>query len=477
MPLNIKGLVQAIRLAAGNRLFRLMIRRTTSECPHGYKSRLEHALNLLVEHDQHLLSLCRLDTYVLKLALSAIVGLMRLDSDAVKDYVRDPAVRRGLALVLRGIAEYGVTKPQRLPAPFLVVWNLTSMCNLKCKHCYQRAEKPLPDELTLQEKLKVIDDLDRAYVAAVAFSGGEPLLHPEFPVVAREAASRGIYVSVATNGTLISRSMAEKLKDLGVRYVEVSLDSANPRKHDSFRGLPGAWEKAVRGIRNCVEVGLTTGVATTLTSLNKHEVEEIVDLCEELGVRRVVFFNFIPVGRGTEISMWDLTPEEREEILKVIYRLATTRKIEVLSTAPQLARVAIQESCGRVVAPTHFAVVADPATVALAEFIGGCGAGRIYAAIEPNGDVVPCVFLPVKVGSLRERSFEDIWATSRLLLCLRNRDDFEEPCCRCSYRYVCGGCRARAYAYLGLVTGPDPGCINIERAAPVERLHQREAES
>jgi len=94
--------------------------------------------------------------------------------------------------------------------------------------------------------------------------------------------------------------------------------------------------------------------------------------------------------------------------------------------------------------------------------VASCGAGRIYAAIEPNGDVTPCVYMPIKVGSLREQDFEEIWSSSPILLRLRDRDSFEGPCGKCGYRYVCGGCRARAYAYTGRVTAPDPGCINFK---------------
>lgn len=390
--------------------------------------------------------------------------VIHVNPEIFKEYIKIPSVRRGLALVLEGIAEYGITVPQKLPAPFLVVWNFTNMCNLKCKHCYQRADKSMPDELALNEKIAVVDQLDRAYVAALAFSGGEPLIHPDFFAVARKASSRGMYISVATNGTMITRELARKLKEVGVNYVEISLDSSNPRRHDNFRGVSGAWEKAVRGIRSCVEEGLATGVAVTLTKMNYDEMEEIVDLCEDLGVKRVIFFNFIPTGRGSDIVSWDLTCDEREEALKTIYKLAISRKLEVMSTAPQLARVALQESCGRTVAPTHFAMGSDPGTLALAEFIGGCGAGRIYAAIEPNGDVTPCVFMPIKVGNLRHESFEDLWNKSPIFLKLRERSAFEEPCGRCQYRFVCGGCRARAYAYVGYITGPDPGCINFKLA-------------
>jgi len=457
--LSIKRLMKTIELTFGNSASRSLIKHMLKPCPHGYRTRLEHALAAIVGEADVPMGLCKIETLILKTLILLITKATHADFESFKEYAKDPAVRRGLVLILKGIARYGITVPQKLPAPFLIVWNFTNMCNLKCKHCYQRADKPLPDELSLEEKLNVVEQLDKADVAAIAFSGGEPLIHPHFLRIASEAASRGMYISVATNGVTITEDFAKKMKEAGVRYVEVSLDSVDPNKHDSFRGIPGAWERAVRGIKNSVNAGLTTGIATTLTKMNYNEIEDIVNLAEELGVKRVIFFNFIPVGRGTDILDWDLSPEEREEALKTMYKLATTRKVEVASTAPQFARVSLQLSCKKAVAPTHFAFSADPGLIALADFIGGCGAGRIYAAVQPNGDVTPCVFMPIKVGNLREESFEDVWEKASLFTMLRNRELLKEPCNKCPYKYVCGGCRARAYSYTGDPLGPDPGCI------------------
>ena len=458
--MSAKGVLKTVKAVFGNPLTRSILKHMLGRCPHGYRSRLEHALALMVYGGRGHLDQCTVDSTMLTLFLRVGSKVSGGSLDDFKDYARDPAVRRGLALILKGIAEYGVTVPQKLPAPFLIVWNFTNMCNLRCKHCYQRAEGPTPDELTLSEKIMVVDQLDRAGVAAIAFSGGEPTIHPHFLRVASEAASRDIYVSVATNAIAITEEFAEKMRRAGVRYVEVSLDSPLPEEHDMFRGVKGAWERALQGIRACIKAGLTVGVATTVTRMNADEVEDMIRLCEELNVRRVIFFNFIPVGRGADILEWDLTPEEREEVLRTIVRAARRSSLEVAATAPQLARVALSES--EMVSPTHFVIRRDPGLRALGDFIGGCGAGRIYAAIQPNGDVTPCVFYPVVVGNLRTEDFQEIWENAPLLRLLRDREALKEPCRSCRFKYVCGGCRARAYAYTGDPTGPDPGCIRAK---------------
>jgi len=159
----------------------------------------------------------------------------------------------------------------------------------------------------------------------------------------------------------------------------------------------------------------------------------------------------------------DLSPEEREELLR--YLLAKNgpgRKPEVLSTAPQFGRVAMEGVNGREeVCLGHFyhSAGVSEETKALAEFIGGCGAGRLYCCIEPEGIVQPCVFMPIPLGNIRNRPFLDIWHGSPVLTKLRDRSSLKGECGTCKNRYICGGCRARAWAYFGDLHAPDPGCI------------------
>ncbi|BBE42299.1 radical SAM/SPASM domain-containing protein [Conexivisphaera calida] len=450
----------ALQMTLGNPASRLILKSMMKVEPDG-RTYLDKALAAYAGADTGPMSLsCSFQSFMLDLILKMGIAITHADDAGVREMLRDPPVRRGIELVLKGIADYGITVPQEMPAPFLVVWNFTNMCNLRCKHCYQRADFPLPDELTLEEKLKVVAQLDRAGLAAVAFSGGEPLIHPHFMRVAGEAARRGMYVAVATNGIALSnRGFVERIKKIGVRYVEVSIDSADPDRHDWFRRMKGAWKLSTKGLRNAVELGLSTAMATTLTRMNVDEMDDILDLAEEIGVQRVIFFNFVPVGRGKDIVDMDLDPAERERAMRKMFSEYKRRKLMVVSTAPYYGRVSLQMSSGKEVAPTHFYVGGDSGLTALADFVGGCGAGRIYAGIQPNGDLIPCVFLPIKVGNLREEAFWDIWTKAPLLRQLRDRGQLEGFCGQCPYKYVCGGCRARAYGYTGNVMGPDPGCI------------------
>ncbi len=464
---GLSALLAAFRLVLGNPFIRIFLRSCVAEamCRYGDDGDIRASIimhSLAAYAGTHIR--CPMHVH---LAIDFVRALIRIGvaimggrDDEVREAFKDPAIRRGVEIVLKGIALYGVTVPQKLPAPFMIVWNFTNACNLRCKHCYQHAEKPLPNELSLYERLKIVDELDRAGVASLALSGGEPTIHPDYLTVIKAAASRGMYVAIATNGWRFADiDELRKAKEAGLRYVEVSVDSANPRKHDEFRGVEGSWARAVKALENAVKLGISHAMAITLTRFNVDEIDDILDLAESIGVKRVVFFNFVPVGRGKEIAHLDLDPITREEVLRKLYREMHRRKIEILSTAPQYGRVVIQMSGGREAAPTHFVARGDPAITAIAEFIGGCGAGRIYAALQPDGTLSPCVFMPIPLGNLREKSFEEIWNNHPLLKALRDKDRLKGICGICPYRYVCGGCRARAYGYLGDPLAPDPGCI------------------
>ncbi len=464
-------LIVLIKLFLNNPFIRLILRCATKKARCMYQdysrehSILYHALSKYSGIDLKcsigVEFLVDLIDIIIKFSITILNGN---DRDVI-EMVRDPAIRRGVESVLRSIAVHGVTKPQKFLTPFMVVWNFTNMCNLRCIHCYQKADKPLPTELSLWEKLRVIEELDELGVASIALSGGEPTIHPDYLVVVKAAAKRGMYVATATNGWKFAEfDELKKAVDAGLRYVEVSVDSVDMKKHDRFRGVDGSWARAIKTLENAVKINLSHAMAVTITKHNIDEVDDILDLAESIGVKRVVFFNFIPVGRGMDIANMDLNPIEREYFMRYIYKEMKRRKMEIYTTAPQYGRVTLQMSHGGEAAPTHFVVRGDIVTASIAEFIGGCGAGRIYVALQPDGTITPCVFMPIPIGNIRQRTFREIWYESSILKYLRNREQLKGFCRKCLYRNVCGGCRARAYAYFEDLLAPDPGCIyNLRR--------------
>ena len=454
--------IQILKSTIGNPLTRRILS-GFGFCETCGKNSIEVALELYTNTRNDACLKCKLAEKTIRSILKTGSKAFGVDSTVIKEQFSHPSWRKGLANVLTGIARFGIQRPFISGAPFLVVWDITYACNLKCKHCYASAGKSLENELTTEEAKQVIDKLDRATVPIIAFSGGEPLVRKDIFELTQYAADKGIYVAIASNATLITKEKAREMKDAGVRFIQISLDGANAETHDKFRGINGVYEKTIQGIYNCVNEGFFVNIAATATKYNYQEIPKIIDLCEQLNVNWFMLYNFVPTGRGEFIAENDLTPPERENVLHVLWeKLKNGGKVNVLSTAPQFARVAMESEIGKneKIVPTHFANPSlSEKLVNLAEFIGGCGCGRFYCAIRPNGNIEPCVFFPLTIGNIKEIDFENLWTKNPILKELRNKDMLEGNCSTCNYRYYCGGCRARAYGYTSNYLAPDPGCI------------------
>jgi radical SAM protein with 4Fe4S-binding SPASM domain len=439
------------------------LRFCTKDCKCG--NRIDIALQRYVGKKVKMCTGCRTAYYISKLTLDHFIKKSGVSKQIVLENLAKPYWRKGLVSTLRGIALWGAQKPFTGSSPFLVVWNITRLCNLNCVHCYEDAHTPRPDELTPAQRLEVIDKLADAYVAYVAISGGEPLMLPDIWDVAARLNSREIAWSVATNGTLLTPENCAKLAAHKCLFVQVSLDGATPESHNKWRGA-AAFEQTVKGIKNAVAAGLCVGISTTVSKHNLHEVPKIIDLAEKLGCKIFLHYNFIPTGRGKEIARLDISPQEREALLNMLAERNKTSPVTLLSTAPQYSRVCVAHDQ---LMMTHFQPLEDktdktsqldPNSVAfLAEFVGGCGAGRLYCGLEPNGDIEPCVFIPIKLGNILTDDLREIWQNNETLQRMRSRHEFKGNCQKCVHRNICGGCRARAYAYHKDVAASDPGCV------------------
>ena len=385
-----------------------------------------------------------------------------LDKETMKQHLfHHPPTVKSLTLTAKSIGTHGLTVPQRFTAPLFTVWNITQACNLTCKHCYQDAKhKPLADELTTAEKLDLLDQMADEFVPFVAFAGGEPLIARDLWEVLAHCRKRGFHVTIATNGILLTPEMCARLKEAGVKYIEVSIDSMIPEEHDEFRGMKGAWARSIQGIRNSVAAGIRTGMATCFTRETVHTVDEVVKFAIDLGCKTFAHFNFIPVGRGKEIMHHDLTPGQRELLMRKLQRHLADGKVSVISTAPQFGRSCIVYGSDEgVFATGHAGKGEGRKTMVLSRYIGGCGAGRCYCSIQPNGIINACVYIPSEeVGDVRRQSFKQIWDNA-LFDTLSDRDDRGDHCGVCDYKHYCGGCRARAVSYTGDIQAGDPGCV------------------
>ena len=311
--------------------------------------------------------------------------------------------------------------------PLVVSWNLTRKCNMKCAHCYINANsKELANELTTEESKKLIDQISVVSRPLLILSGGEPLLRQDVFELIRYGTEKGLRMGLGSNGSLIDAKVARELKEAGVKTVSISLDSSIPRQHDEFRGVVGSWEKAVSAVRALRENDVLVQVNTTLTKQNYNQIDDIMSLVEKIGVENYHLFFLVPTGRGAR--MVDISPAMYESMITNTFAKTSNHRLNVRpSCAPQFMRIA--KDMG----------------IDMRQWIRGCIAGLYYCRVYPNGDITPCPYLPVKLGNVRENSFEEIWFRSSVFKALRDPNALKGKCGICDYRNLCGGCRARAY--------------------------------
>lgn len=345
----------------------------------------------------------------------------------------------------------------------VVVWNMTRTCNLACRHCYMDADKKRhQDELTTAEAKAFIDDLADFRSPALLFSGGEPLLRPDFFTLAAYAKERGVRPTLSTNGTLITPEIAARIKSVGVSYVGISLDGLAD-VNDAFRGQSGAYEAAMRGIQNCVAVGQRVGLRFTINSHNVRELDNIFDFIEAENIDRACFYHLVYSGRGEAMAEEDVTLEESRGALQTILR--RTRDFAARGLKKEI--LTVDNHCDGVYLYLTAQQEGDaPLAKRIWEFLamnGGNRSGIAFGEVDPEGNVHPDQFTQHHTfGNVRERKFSEIWQdmTHPILAGLKDRKPLlRGRCGRCRFLSVCNGnFRTRAEARTGDFWESDPAC-------------------
>lgn len=332
--------------------------------------------------------------------------------------------------------------------PLVMSWNITRECNMKCSHCYINAtDSKLENELSTEEAKRLMDQIYEVSRPLLILSGGEPLLRPDIFELIRYGSKIGLKMGLGSNGSLIDEATAKKLKDAGIATVSISLDSNVPSEHDEFRGVSGAWEKAVEACKALRRNNVLVQVNTTLTQQNYNQIDDIMALAESIGVENFHLFFLVPTGRGTKIA--DISPLQYEEMITRTFARTANHTLNVRpSCAPQFMRIAKDMGLD------------------MRQWIRGCIAGMYYCRVYPNGDITPCPYLPIKLGNVREKSFKEIWFNSDVFKALRNPDMLRGKCGACEHRALCGGCRARAY---GLSSDFIDFCGDLHEPAELKR--------
>jgi len=348
----------------------------------------------------------------------------------------------------------------------VVVLTLTRNCNLLCKHCYNNSSAAIPrGELTTAEAEKLLRDLAAFGVPVVLFSGGEPLMRPDIYELLSLAQALGLRTALSTNGTLLDPDAARKLKELGVVYAGISLDSTDPLANDHFRGKAGAYDAARVGFQNCREAGLPAGLRFTLTQFNQISLPGVFDFIVRQEIPRVCFYHLAYSGRGSLIKEADLSRIERRKALDFIidkteelYKQGIKKEVLTVNNSSDGVYLYLKK------------LKTNPLEAAkIKEYLawnGGAlyGSGVGICCIDETGEVHPDQFWSdCKLGNIRETSFADLWQGHPVPFLgeLREREKhIQGRCLNCSYFELCGGnMRSRAAGCQGDPWEQDPSCL------------------
>jgi radical SAM protein with 4Fe4S-binding SPASM domain len=327
-------------------------------------------------------------------------------------------------------------------------------------------------ELSHEEGVRLIDDLADFGCPVLLFSGGEPLMRPDIFQLIERASSKKMRAVISTNGTLITKERAKKVKGAGLSYVGISLDGLE-ETNDLFRGVEGAFRDALSGVRNCLEMGVKVGLRFTMTKSNFHDVEGILDLIEREGIPRVCFYHLVYAGRGSKlITSSRMSHEETRATVDLIMNRTRAfhekgKAVEVLTVdnhtdGPYLYMRLLRESPERA-----------ESVLSLLRMNGGNSTGLGIGCVSWDGSVHPDQFWRhYSAGNVRTKPFSEIWGnpTDEILPKLRRRKEFiEGRCAKCKWLDICNGnFRVRAEAVTGNLWAEEPDCYLSDREIGLE---------
>jgi radical SAM protein len=366
--------------------------------------------------------------------------------------------------------------------PVSVMWESTIACGLMCKHCKASAKKtPDPDELTTEEGKNLIDQIAAfgGPYPILRITGGNALMRKDIFDLIEYAKGCGLTVTVAPSTTPhMNRENIIKLKEVGTDVVAMSIDGAAPETHDSFRGIPGTFDRLVRAAEIMDDVDLPFRLLTTVTKFNVRELPDILTLSKKLGAIGFYFYMLIPTGRASEEH--EITPPESEDVFNFIYdlmrnppltvnaiagcepyrRVAVTRRLieegklgeEVLN--PGELYYHLKERLDSILESALPTRNITPGAYKTRDRAFGKG---IF--VSQNGAVYSSSFLPIEIGNVRTGNLKDIYTSSTILKEMQDATKLKGRCGVCEFNDVCRGSRSRAYAVTGDYLSEDPSCI------------------
>ncbi len=345
---------------------------------------------------------------------------------------------------------------QKAFIPRLIALETTRKCPLKCQHCRASAcNSAYSDELSTKEIFALLDNVASFAKPIIILTGGEPMTRADIYDIARYGTSLGLRMVMAPCGILMNRENVQEMMAAGIERISLSLDGATAQSHDAFRQSEGSFDSVITAATLAREAGLSFQINTTVTKLNYRELDKILDIALSLGAVSYHPFLLVPTGRGEAMANLTITKEEYEERLNWIYDKSQSLPIDIKPTcAPHYYRIIRERTSaeGRKLSVEHDGMAAKTK---------GCLGGFGFAFVSHRGSVQICGFLEKSAGNLRKNgfNFRDIWETSPFLQEIRDLNGYHGKCGVCSYKRVCGGCRARSFAQTGDYLHDEPYCL------------------
>lgn len=334
-----------------------------------------------------------------------------------------------------------------------LAFEITPRCNLNCIHCRTNASMNLKDVLSFKDITKTIDEISKEFKPVVVLTGGEPLLRDDVFEIAAYIKGKGMRVGLATNGTLVDKNTAKRIKE-HFDIVSLSLDGSTFEVHDNFRQVKGAFDAVIKAAKNLKEAGVEFIINSSFTKRNQHDIENTYKLAKSLGAKAWYMFMIVPTGRAEEIFNELIDKKDYQDILRWHFYMELKEK-----------DILVRPTC----APEYYALVDIESKKTSVDFkrrtlkfstggAKGCVAGQLIAFIGYDGSIKPCSYFLRTAGNILTDGFLNVWHNSEIFKNLRDFSLYEK-CSKCRYVNVCGGCRARADAYFGDYLALDPYCF------------------
>ena len=318
----------------------------------------------------------------------------------------------------------------RPSAPYRMDLALTYRCNNDCAHCYNARPRNFP-ETTHDQWGKIIDKLWDIGIPHIVFTGGEPTLYHDLPILISHAERKGQITGLNTNARRLSdRDYLNRLIQSGLDHVQITIESHIPEIHDEMVKSKGAFKQTIQGLKNALESPLFVMTNTTLLKNNYHELKGTLEFLASLGVPTIGLNALIYSGQGTTVGT-GLPETELPQLLEIARRITDDNNQKLIWYTPT-------QYC-------HF----DPMQLELG--IKSCTAALYNMCIEPDGSILPCQSYYTAVGNILNDDWNSIW-NNKICVSLRERKNIPEKCSGCLLLQECGGgCPLQSESHINML--------------------------